>query len=127
MDKLSPWLSSRHFLIIMQHSTALVLLPTFDYQTVKEAMILEQQNRMSHGTDSNITLNTTQTTKPSSLQSITCDFCQCPRHNIESCFKYQDAKYQAQEEVKERQKICQRRAKGEERRRLNKLNGLKEK
>ena len=108
----------------MQHSTALVLLPTFDYQAVQEAMILEQQNRMSHGADSKIALNTAQMKV---WQSITCDFCQCPRHNIESCFKYQDAKCQAQEEVKERQKFCQRRAKGEERRRLNKLNGLKEK
>jgi hypothetical protein len=68
--------------------SALMLL--LDYQTVKEAMMLEQQTpRASDSTIAMKTAHTTQTSPPS--QPSVCDICSRPGHTLDICYKYLDA------------------------------------
>jgi hypothetical protein len=85
--------------------SALMLLPQFDYNTVKEAMILEQQNRTPRISDSSVTFTSSQVaTTPSLSSATTCAFCKRPGHSIDNCYKYKDAQRKAEEEVKEARK-----------------------
>src|SRR5882724_5457072 len=73
-----------------------MLLKQFDYTAVKDAFVMEEQNRRPRATDSPIALNTTAQVS----KSVVCGFCGCPGHTEEMCYKKRNASCKAMEEVK---------------------------
>src|SRR5882724_5365248 len=73
-----------------------MLLQQFDYNAVKDAFVMEEQNRRPRATDSPIALNTTA----QASKSVVCGFCGHPGHTKEMCYKKHDASRKAMEEVK---------------------------
>src|SRR5215510_3977976 len=86
--------------------SSLMLLPQFDYATVKEAFILEEQNRRPRASSSSSALSSMATPAARGIKANNkvCDFCKLKGHLVEACFRYRAAQQQAEQSAKEKKK-----------------------
>jgi transposase InsO family protein len=78
----------------------LMLLPQFDYATVREAFIMEEHNHQPHASTSSVALNTAHPSK----STKSCTFCNLPNHTFDVCWRYKEAKNLAEQQIKDRRK-----------------------
>src|SRR5262249_38095024 len=75
------------------------------YATVKDAFMLEEQNRRPRASSSSaLSSMATPTTRGMKANNKMCDFCKLKGHLVETCYRYRTAQQQAEQSAKEKKK-----------------------
>jgi hypothetical protein len=88
--------------------SSLVLLPKFDFPTLKEAFIMQEENDKGHqdsvSASAHFTSVASRTSKQSKQPSTrpVCDFCNMKGHTQDKCYQFRDMKKLAQQNVVQR-------------------------